>query len=398
MYYTFPKHVAKAKTALTQTDPNIILNNILSGHTPYTTTYHHKDHRITVNLAIDITDEEAYYRRYIQKIYGNQVNFKAQAILPLKDSILRMLEQDEKNLYTQFHIPKHSGGMRTITAPTEELKQVQRSLLDLMQKQLQILPHTAAHAYSSGRSTVTAMRLHQSYRNNWFTKLDIKDFFPSFKRNKLAWLLSDVFPFRFLLRNFLEVLEIDTDDFLRVFTYNDELPQGAPTSPYLTNMLMVPFDYHMMTLAKDNSYCYTRYADDLLISCKEKPSLEGLQDTVESLLNETTDGALRLNKNKTRLGSRAGRNWNLGIMLNEQNKLTIGSRQQKRCKAMVHSFLMDLRNNIHWDILDIQKMAGQIAYYNAINPEFIQKTLTVYTERFAGGANFHQIVRTELNR
>lgn len=79
--------------------------------------------------------------------------------------------------YTSFRIPKRTGGFRTIDAPSEELKKIQRNLAYFFQHDLGALAHEAAHAYVKGRSPKTSLEVHQANHSKWFLKLDIKDFF-----------------------------------------------------------------------------------------------------------------------------------------------------------------------------------------------------------------------------
>ena len=81
--------------------------------------------------------------------------------------------------YYEFHIPKRSGGLRTITAPNPELKQLQSDYVKMLEDNNSTRYHNSCYSYTKGRSAADAVRVHQANKSNWFIKLDIKNFFPS---------------------------------------------------------------------------------------------------------------------------------------------------------------------------------------------------------------------------
>jgi intein-encoded DNA endonuclease-like protein len=170
------------------------------------------------------------------------------------------------------------------------------------------------------------------------------------------------------------------------------LPQGTPLSPLLTNLIMVHYDYMLYQALKNfenQYYAYTRYADDLLISCKYKFDKEKIVELVKRIITP-----FNLNENKIRFGSTAGRNWNLGLMLNKDNNITIGYKKKQRFKAALFSFLQDFTNGTRWSKIDTQVLVGQLAYYQKIEPEYAQHILDKYNEKF--NLNFRECVKEIL--
>ena len=90
-----------------------------------------------------------------------------------------LFSQDRASLYHTFHIPKSSGGLRRIDAPTPELMNALRELRTLFEMYMFALYHTTAFAYVRGRSTIDALKRHQRNESKWFLKLDFSDFFGS---------------------------------------------------------------------------------------------------------------------------------------------------------------------------------------------------------------------------
>lgn len=238
--------------------------------------------------------------------------------------------------YTTFSIPKRSGGQRTITAPLPQLKQKQKDLLRYMIEDMKLLPHNAAHAFTKGRGIVTAIKAHQDNESMYFLKLDIKDFFPNCTPEFLTEQLLQIYP----LCNHSGFV----GSVIGWGTLNNGLPQGAPTSPLLSNLAMIPIDFHIQNiLHSKGEFVYTRYADDILISSKLSFRFKDIVESIEHVFL-THNAPFTINHAKTRYGTRRGRNWNLGIMLNKDNVMTVGHAKRERLRAKTFSLLTEIKN------------------------------------------------------
>ena len=165
---------------------------------------------------------------------------------------------------------------------------------------------------------------------------------------------------------------------LRACSLHNALPQGAPTSPLLTNLIMVPIDY---TIYKElgNSFRYTRYADDMLISSRVKFNPTQIIYILQNILKETP---LRINNEKTHFKSKAGANWNLGLMLNKDNQITIGHEHKRVMRAKINNFLSDLTNNQIWSIIEVQRFLGLLQYYINIEPNYWSNIIRKYNQKY----------------
>lgn len=264
--------------------------------------------------------------------------------------------------YTKFTIPKRTGGVRVIEAPPEELKLLQKNLLKELYKG-GVLTHDCAYGFVSKRNCKQTLEVHQRNKSRWFLKMDFKNFFPSFTKE-------------IIFKNFdrLSKLCLPADDlglFVDAVTSSDDrLVQGAPTSPYIANLCMIPFDYAMDKYCKEHDLVYTRYADDVLISGKEKFDWREVGTFLLTTLSSLGYNTLHINPSKTRFGSSNGANWNLGIMYNQELNLTVGHKTKHLAKIIAHK----------WDTLSDEEKAtwrGKFAYYRAIEPEYFSQ------ERFA---------------
>ena len=201
-----------------------------------------------------------------------------------------------------------------------------------------------AFAYTKGISALDALKKHQTNQSKWFLKIDIKNFFPSCTKPTVEEMLSKIFP----ICSWTELDRTAFFDTLNQYIYyNNSLPQGAVTSPYLSNLVMTPFDYKIRTLLKEatnfkkQKYVYTRYADDILISAKNQFEWQTILTAIQNILNPYFE----LKTEKTRYGSSSGRNWNLGAMLNASNNITIGYRAKEEWKRKMMDIIIRHHNN-----------------------------------------------------
>ena len=289
--------------------------------------------------------------------------------------------ENKKPLYRRFYEPKKSGGLRPIDAPNEELMTALRELKSIFEYKMFASYHTTAFAYIKGRSTKHALERHQANNSWWFLKLDFSNFFGSSTPAFIMDMLGRMFPFCTLME--LEGGTEAINSALSLAFLNGGLPQGTPMSPMLTNLMMIPIDHYISKVMRESTphYCYTRYADDLLISCDLDFRWSEIQQTVIDILQKF-NAPFVINKEKTRYGSRSGRNWNLGLMLNKDNKITVGHKKKKTLKAMLFSLLTDYQKGIIWSVGDAQTLQGLISYYIMIEKDNINKIINDYNKKF----------------
>lgn len=159
--------------------------------------------------------------------------------------------QNIKPIYNKFTIPKRSGGKRTILAPAPELKQLQRRILRRLLARLRT--HPCAMGFEKGRSIVTNARPH--VQADVVIRMDIRDFFgkTSAQRVNAFW-------------RFIGWDKPCADILTRLCTHDGALPQGAPTSPRLSNLVNYGLDARLEKWGQPIGAIYTRYADDMVFS------------------------------------------------------------------------------------------------------------------------------------
>ena len=271
--------------------------------------------------------------------------------------------------YNTFYIPKHSGGMRKIDAPDDQLKKDLRDIKEALEK-LGILAHTCAYAYVPGRCAKDAIERHQKTGHKWYLKMDLHNFFGSCTKEFIIRQLAQIGTFR--------VLHPDTiSKILNIALLNNGLPQGTPLSPWLTNQIMLPIDHELNKFCQQHNVTYTRYADDMLFSAASKTYLEtGITAKVREILHGTP---LQINEEKTKISSICGQNWNLGLMVNKDNNITVGHKKKERFRATLTNFCITQET---WTHQETMEFLGLLQYYLSIEPEYFQNVLTKYNEKF----------------
>lgn len=290
--------------------------------------------------------------------------------------------ENKSTLYRSFKIPKRSGGLRPIDAPLEPLMFALRDLKYVLEAKCYANHHTAAFAYIKHRSPVVALKRHQKNNSRWFLKLDFQNFFTRTTPEFLMDRLETIFPFSEIVK--IPVGKTALSRALSLCFLNGGLPQGTPISPLLTNVMMIPIDLEISKYAREHSphLCYTRYADDLLISGEFSFDWKKVQNDITEILRKF-NAPFSLKSEKTRYGSSAGRNWNLGLMLNKDNEITIGHQKKKVFKVMIYNFLNDYTKGTPWNVSDTQHLGGLISYYTAIEKKNIEDIIKGYEEKFS---------------
>ena len=268
------------------------------------------------------------------------------------------------DMYNEFRIPKQTGGFRTITAPIDSLKTVQQKLLKVLTDDYKILPHNAAHGCVKHRNCLTALKVHQANNSRYFLKLDLHDAFGSVETTQLKEALLQTAALKILdsytAYGISSIVNIATN------TVIPGLPQGAPTSPFLLNIYLQHFDNLITNALKGSKIVYTRYVDDLLFSSKYPFDANSIIENVTRCL----PNGMTINNAKTRYGNWNWSNWNLGIMYNNEGRLTVGYKNKKLIKNRIHNYKTkpELKTTENY-----MQLNGLIHYYKYIEPEYFSR-------------------------
>jgi RNA-directed DNA polymerase len=227
--------------------------------------------------------------------------------------LLRIARQIEK-FYRKKVEAKSNGGERVYFIPNSELKKVQRCI---HRKFLRRLPvHEGIHSYRKKRDTITNASVHVG--NPILLKLDIKNFFPSIRPNRVyeIYLKNGCSP---LVSSLLTTLT----------TFQDQLPQGPPTSPGIANQVLEPLAKRMSGVCVRHGLALSIYGDDICVSGSRRAvQVEGLLERIV----ESEGFILNLEKRVVRqLGEKKTVT---GISVNE--KLNIDKDYYRRVRALLH--------------------------------------------------------------
>ncbi len=269
--------------------------------------------------------------------------------------------------YKRFLLPKKRGGHRVISAPMPRLKAAQHAVLEKILYQVPI--HLAAHGFVPERSILTNARPHVG--KALVINMDLKDFFPTvtFPRvkgvfralgysEKIATVLG-------LLCTEPEADEVELDG-QRYFVHTSQrrLPQGAPTSPALTNILCHRLDRRLQGIADQLGFTYTRYADDLTFSGDETAAGRSRQ-LLWRCQAVIKDEGFTLHPDKLRFMRRGSRQEVTGLTVND--RVAIPRDDLRRFRALVFQLEKDGVEGKHWNQQRTHLLAAVRGYANFIH-------------------------------
>ncbi|MES3030806.1 MAG: reverse transcriptase family protein [Patescibacteria group bacterium] len=270
-------------------------------------------------------------------------------ILSISEADFDMLVATADSLYIQIRLKKKDGGTRIINAPSRKLKELQRSILMfiLTKNRLQ----NCAYGCSKGKSIIENASAH--IKSSFMINLDIKDFFPSVHYTKILQLYLDMGFSRDLAKKLCEIT-----------TLKYSLPQGAPTSPYLSNLVLQNLDKRLMLLSRKNRLIYTRYFDDITISGSNQA--HKIKGTVEKII--TAEG-YKIKRSKVFIYNKGENKKVTGILIKPDRTLDLEDRD------LLKKYLQDLKEKglpaLESSLIEKEKQSlrGKISFLKSVNNE-----------------------------
>jgi RNA-directed DNA polymerase len=283
-------------------------------------------------------------------------------------------EVDTGTHYHRWTIPKRDGGKRLISAPKTDLKRAQRWIAERITEHLPV--HGAAHGFLSGRSTRTNASPHAGAAV--VVKLDVKDFYPTITFPRVKGLLRKA-GYGEQVATVLALLCTESpreEMVLRgktcyVATGPRSLPQGAPTSPSITNTLCLRLDCRLTGLARELGWRYTRYADDLTFSAgsvsdkARKADVGQLLKAVERIVH--LEG-FAIHSAKTRVMRRGRRQRITGLVVNAaagRPPARLPREVVRRLRAALHNREQGKPGRGE----SLEQLRGMAAYLHMTDPE-----------------------------
>lgn len=276
------------------------------------------------------------------------------------------------SLYTTFTIPKKNGGERVIHAPKKELKFLQKKLADILwecylesleskYKDKNFKIPVLSHAFEKGKSIITNSQMHRNKK--YILNIDLKNFFDSFNFGRVrGFFIKD--------RDFAVSPEIATV-IAQIACYQGKLPQGAPSSPIITNLITRILDYRIVKIAKKYRFTYSRYADDMTFSTNRELNSNKLRATkeLENFLTELEElinsSGFEINQKKTRVSNNMQRQEVTGLVVNK--KINVKREYIKNTRAMAFKLYKDGAFEIDKKPGTLNQLTGRFAFIYQID-------------------------------
>ncbi|HUU87096.1 MAG TPA: retron St85 family RNA-directed DNA polymerase [Candidatus Glassbacteria bacterium] len=267
----------------------------------------------------------------------------------INESYLLNIAKNHNKFYKSYYIKKKSGDKRPIDSPNRELKAIQGFILRNILEDIPVSER--AQGFIRGRSIKSNARFH--LRKRYILCLDIEDFFPSINENAVYNIFNNIYRDE----NIAKLLT-------NLCTYKRKVPQGAVTSPMLSNIVFHDYDKKIDSICKRKRIRYSRYADDLTFSSNNFLLLKELIPNIKNILSES---GFRLNKRKTRYLTAKGKMIVTGVILNS-SRLTTGRSRKRRIRAELHNYIVKGKKNIN-----LNRIAGEISFIRDIEPDYLKK-------------------------
>ena len=269
--------------------------------------------------------------------------------------------------YKRFAIPKKSGGERVISAPQDRLKTQQYWVYETLLKPLPL--HSAAHGFAPSKSILTNAAPH--LQADTVINLDLKDFFPSVSYARVLGVFKGL-GYSPAIATVLALLtteqpsrEVELDG-KKWFVSDGEraLPQGAPTSPVLTNWLCRRLDSRMKGISDKLGFVYTRYADDMTFSLPQGVEEDKRSGLISQLLwhvkKVISEEGFTLHPDKLRIMRTGERKEVTGIVVNE--KPSVSRQKVKAFRALLHRLQTKGVEGATWDNSSERVIARALGY------------------------------------
>ena len=270
------------------------------------------------------------------------------------DIFYRTLRKSNSEKYKTFYLAKRSGGRRLIEAPIDEnLIFIQSKIKEILEKRYLAYKPSCVYGYISNSGTLAnAKELTKNGYGEYILKVDLHDFFNTISYERICGLLKKEF----------KISDESANAICLLVTCHRHLPQGASTSPIISNMICKRMDTKLTKLAKSFGGIYTRYADDMFFSFKNKEKLlkviKGdsfkkpieLSKTLEETIN---NNGFLINYKKVKILTKNNSQNICGIIVNEKFNVR-------------RDFIRDLRIKIHkfknGETINKKIIIGKLAY------------------------------------
>lgn len=275
--------------------------------------------------------------------------------LRIEEEFIRKIVS-ENHKYKRYYIMQNGSKKREIFHPSKELKTLQYWIVNNIFSKYEISKFSAA--YNKGCSIKENANIHKE--SNYILHTDIKDFFNCINETHIDALLQRD-------SNVLDKQDISL--IKNIVLYKDRLVIGSVSAPHISNRIMYEFDCELYDeLFKLYNIKYTRYADDIIIS-----SNDYLPNSIIDIIDKhLTKYSFERNVKKTYFMNKKGRRIVTGVTIdNNENILSIGSKNHKKIKKMIYNYLVK-------NVGDVEKIRGYLSYLRDINEDKYYSLMDTY--------------------
>lgn len=265
---------------------------------------------------------------------------------------LNFFIKNKRKVYVTYKLKKQRGGFRTIDAPSKKIKEIQHWILQEILYNLKVSKY--AHGFIPKRSIATNAKIHVG--QELVMGIDLKDFFPSIHFNRIEGLFKNV-----------GYNDNVSTTLAELCTFKWKLPQGAPTSPMLSNLIASGLDRRLAGFCKKKNLKYSRYADDIIISGgKILPRYKTL------IFRIITEEGFVINYEKVRIQGRGSCQLVTGLVVND--KVSIGRKKKRIIKSLVYKIAENgsIEANENDNPFFKEMVYGLLSFSNVVEPKFTQ--------------------------
>ncbi|OHV08472.1 retron St85 family RNA-directed DNA polymerase [Kushneria phosphatilytica] len=283
---------------------------------------------------------------------------------------------DARERVKKAKIKKKDKTTREIIIPSWELKIIQYwVILNYLRK----LPASeSATAYYKGASIIKNAQAHR--KGSYFVKVDIESFFPSLTLDIFITSLKkdlESNPENEVIRYLLEA----TNDasFNQSIFYNGTCVIGYPASPYIANYILKAFDENVVAELNEISgklgiFNFTRYADDIVVSCENKGNKTEVLKILHNCLEQKFDGALKLKATKTKSTTRSGGSTIItGVLICSDGRTTLPRKYKDKVRLLFSLYAKEILEKE-----EIPALTGHLNYIRSVDPVFYNKLYSKY--------------------
>lgn len=265
------------------------------------------------------------------------------------------------SFYTTFIIPKKGGGERRICAPCDPLKGIQRQLAWLLwqhQKsawEIDNITPRLSHAYEKGKGIITNASIHRNKR--YVLNMDLESFFDTFHFGRVVGFFEKNRYFQLPHKVAVVIAQLAC--------YEGRLPQGAPSSPVIANLICQTLDQHLLRVARKYRMDYTRYADDLTFSTNDQLFFDRKDEFIHSVTGAIEADGFSVNEKKTRLQFNCSRQMVTGLVVNK--KISAEREFVKQTRAMAHRLYTQGEFNVFGAPGTRSQLEGRFSFIDQID-------------------------------